>query len=129
MTSIEVIDKIFSLLTTGGITGSMFKQKHPDTRPSEYTSDAYIVINSLPLSGEYVSNVIVNVNCHVKDADQKRGIPNLSLINLMAGQVKGILDGHVGSGMSIVFQQDHVIREEDNKEHYMNNRFEVNILN
>ena len=116
----DSLDLVYTLLSENMV----YKQSFPD----DISDDRFIVINTLGVPKDSIQIVEVNVNCYAKDANIQRGIPDLTTLNSMVGDVLSDIEDYHESGVSIDLQMTNIFREESLNCHYINMRFQLMYL-
>lgn len=99
------------------------------SRPADVTSEAYIVINSLPVGSGILQKCILNVNAWCKDIEP--GSPDAKKLAAMTKEAIETLDEteNETGDIFIFFQQQNVFPGEELKSHYSNMRFDIRLIN
>lgn len=120
------INKAYSLLKkSGGLSCPVYLY----TKPTELNPAEYVVLNALPITGGVMQICRVNVNYHVQDL--KDGIPDVAKLESANVKVLQLLESNSDSTNKIYFdlENQQIVRDSDDKNHYSNFRFKVTILN
>lgn len=120
----EIAKIVYDLLS------SITKSKYLISRPSLTSDSEYFVVNSLPSYADVMQNVLVNVNCFVKDIDGGDGvgfIPDYTKLNANALSILNILEKVSSTSYLIDFESQSIEQEEDY--HFINLRFSFKYIN
>jgi hypothetical protein len=116
----DSLDLVYTLLSEN----TVYKQSFPD----DADDDKFIVINTLGVPKDSIQVVEVNVNCYAKDASQEKGIPDLTTLNTMVGDVLSDIEDYHKDGVNFNLQMTNIFREKDINCHYINMRFQLTYL-
>jgi hypothetical protein len=133
-TTIDLVDAVFLLVNTdavkAAINGGVYKHKRP---LGSNLQD--IVINSLPVSGDQLQEVIVNLNIHLPNmaisinSQEDLTQPDLVNFRILQDLVIPLVDGAYTDDLDVVIQQQSLLEEEELKEHFLNIRLSINSPN
>jgi len=123
MTTFDAIDKLYNILSSQGL--DVFKLVKPDGSEQEY-----VVINSLPISGEIIQRCLVNVNVHVKDiqVSGSTSVVNTSRLKVLANQFENILLKNIAQDAHIYLDGQGVEDDSALGTHYINFRLMCNLI-
>ena len=123
-TTIDIVDKFYTLLHLGGIT-NLYKNE----KPLNESKDEYTVINTLSATADMLQECPVNVNYHCKDIDTALRIANDVKLNDNAKAIISLLDDYCDSDIDISMNYQTTIQEEAIPEHFVNIRFTARHVN
>ena len=132
-TTLDLVDVVWQLLNSsslkGEITGGVYKLKRPLNSAKED-----VVVNSLPVSNEQLQTAIVNVNVFVIDLEvgiegEKNTMPDIARLKQLAAMTVDILQDGIDGDYTWDVQQQTVIEDEGNDQHFVNIRLEFFISN
>ena len=124
MTTFDAIDKVYNIVKGNGL--EVYKLIKPAGDESEY-----IVINSLPVSGDILQRCIVNVNIHVKDIQisSSTSAPNTSRLKALANQFETLLLKNISNDAHIYLDGQGAEQDEATETNYINFRLMCNLIN
>ncbi len=124
MTTFDAVNRVYGLLD--GLELPVFKYAKPGGNENEY-----IVINSLPISGDVLQKCYVNVNIHVKDIvfPDSTTAPNTLRLEQLAASYSALLAKNIEGNTHLYSDKQGVEREDALKEHYVNIRLLCNLIN
>ena len=132
-TTLDLVDVVWQLLNSsslkGEITGGVYKLKRPLNSAKED-----VVVNSLPVSNEQLQTAIVNVNVFVIDLEvgiegEKNTMLDIARLKQLAAMTVDILQDGIDGDYTWDVQQQTVIEDEGNDQHFVNIRLEFFISN
>lgn len=122
-TTLTIVTEMYKLLNAHnlGVSGGVYKY----VRPMDSNKED-IVINSLPITSEYMQKGVLNVNCYVPNFEQGN-VPNTARLNEIALKLQAIIQEYWGSNYVFYIENSQTI--ENGEEFYYNFRVKVNIIN
>lgn len=110
------------------ITGGIYQMK----RPSGSTLED-VVINSLPISGTQIQQVVANVNLYVPDLKltlkgKPQQMPDMNRLNELATLAIPLIKEHYQGNYQFWLVGQTVIEEPETGQHYVNLRVEFQFL-
>lgn len=124
--SVDIIWKLLNESLDGEITGGVYKYKRHFNSLKED-----VIINSLPIVTEAVSECFLNVNCYVpdivvyKDGVVTNNVPDSLRLSTIASSVISHLAEKSGDGYYFYTDRQGLIAGENGMEHYINIRVKI----
>lgn len=123
MNTFDAIDIVYSIVTNKGLP--VFKLVKPSGDEAEY-----IVINSLPVSGDFHKKCLVNVNIHVKDIKipNSTTAANTSRLKQLAALYAPLLEKNITTVAQIYLESQGIERDNSVGAHFINYRLLCNLI-
>jgi hypothetical protein len=117
-TTIDIVNKVYSLLHAGGIANL-----HKTAKPLDKKEDEYTVINTLSITSDELQECPFNVNYHVEDIDVTGRIEDSVKLNSGTKTIIGLLHDYADSDIHLDWLTQTLVAEPDLPEHFVNIRF------
>lgn len=126
MTPAEIVDEVYLILKASplmaAVTGGLFKNNE---RPLSSTKED-IVVSCLGTPNSQLQRSLVNVNIYVPDMQKSAAYyQNHARVTELSKIAWDALKAYNAPGLSFFIQQQGVIRAEDIKQNFINNRVEI----